>query len=76
MQQPLITTLRVSEASELSTAVRELAGIGPVSRLLTDQPQNVLDLVFPAMETALQAYFQPGALNMTAAAWMVTAVKP
>lgn len=73
--QPFVTTLRISEAANLADAVRELARIGPVSRLLMDQPEAVLDAVFPAMETALQPYYKEGALDLQAAVWLVTAVK-
>jgi SAM-dependent methyltransferase len=73
--QPLNTTLQFSEAPTLAGAVRELAAIGPVSRLLQDQPQVVLEKVFQSMETALQPHFQQGALNMQAAIWLVTATR-
>jgi hypothetical protein len=73
---PFTTTLRISEASSLAEAVQELARIGPVSRLLQDQPQAVLDKVFPAMETALQAHFRAGRLDLQAAVWLVTATAP
>ena len=73
---PFSTTLRISEAAGLPEAVRELARIGPVSRLLADQPQSVLDTVFPAMETALQPYFREGALDLQASVWLVTATSP
>ena len=73
---PFNTTLRISEASALPQAVLDLARIGPVSRLLADQPQAVLDTVFPAIEEALQPYFQQGALDLQAAVWLVTAVNP
>ncbi len=73
---PFSTTLRISEASGLPEAVRELARIGPVSRLLSEQPQSVLDKVFPSIETALQPYFTKGALDLQAAVWLVTATSP
>lgn len=73
---PFSTTLRISEATGLPEAVRELARIGPVSRLLADQPQSVLDTVFPAMEAALQPYFREGALDLQASVWLVTATSP
>jgi SAM-dependent methyltransferase len=73
---PFSTTLRISEAQGLPEAVRELARIGPVSRLLTEQPQAVLDTVFPAIEEALKPYFREGALDLQAAVWLVTAVRP
>ena len=67
------TTLRISEAPSLAGAVRELARIGPVSRLLADQPQATLDKVFPAIEAALEPYYRGGALDLQAAVWLVTA---
>ena len=73
---PFSTTLRISEAAGLPEAVRELARIGPVSRLLADQPQSVLDEVFPSMEAALQPYFREGALDLQASVWLVTATSP
>ena len=73
---PFSTTLRISEAAGLPEAVRELARIGPVSRLLADQPQATLDKVFPAMESALDPYFKDGALDLPASVWLVTATSP
>jgi len=73
---PFATTLRISEAPGLPEAVRELARIGPVSRLLADQPQSVLDKVFPAMEAALEPYFKEEALDLQASVWLVTATSP
>jgi SAM-dependent methyltransferase len=72
--QPLNLQLRMSEASELGQAVRDLARIGPVSRLLTGQSPEVLEKVFPAMETALEPCYQDGALTLPASIWLVTAV--
>jgi len=67
------TTLRISEAATLTQAVQDLARIGPMGRLLQDQSQAALDKVYPAMETALQPFFKPGALEMDSAIWLVTA---
>ena len=72
--QPFSTTLRLSESDSLPEAVLELSRIGPVSRLLADQPKATLDKVLPAMEAALRPYFKPGALDMQAAFWLVTAL--
>lgn len=66
-------TLRISEAPSLQEAVMELARIGPVARLLADQPREVLDRVIPAMSDALQPYYRDGALELSAAIWFVTA---
>jgi SAM-dependent methyltransferase len=73
---PFSTTLRISQAQGLPEAVRELTRIGPVSRLLTDQPQAVLDTIYPTIEAALEPYFKQGALDLQAAVWLVTAVNP
>ena len=71
--QPLLTTLRLGESATLHEAVRELARIGPVSRLLTGQPDSVLEQVFPSMEEALAPFHKDGALNLAAQVWLVTA---
>ncbi len=71
---PLVTTLQMGESAGLEESVRELARIGPVSRLLTDQPDAVMDVVFPAIEEALQPYFKDNALHLEARVWLVTAV--
>lgn len=68
------TTLRIGEAPSLEEAVRNLARIGPASRLLADQPQEMLDRVLPAMAAALAPYFREGALELAGAVWLVTAV--
>ena len=74
--EPFTPTLRISEAPSLEQAVQELARIGPVARLLENQPQAVLDKVFPAMTEALAPYYLDGALQMSAAIWLVTADNP
>ena len=70
---PHCMTMRFSEAPTLQESVRELAKIGPIGRLLTDQDEAVLEKVFAAMEEVLQPYYRDGALNLPAAIWMVTA---
>lgn len=66
-------TLRLSEAPTLAEATRNLAKIGPVSRLLADQEPAVLEKVLAAMETALEPHYQAGALELPGAVWFVTA---
>lgn len=73
--QPHSTTLKIGGTDSLSEAVQELARIGPVSRLLMDQPQAVLDKIFPAMEAALESYYSHNCLNLQAAIWLVTATR-
>jgi SAM-dependent methyltransferase len=67
-------TLHISEAPTLGESVRELARIGPVARLLTDQEPGVMDSVFAAMEQVLEPYYEAGELKLPAAVWFVTAV--
>jgi SAM-dependent methyltransferase len=74
--QAFTPTLRISEAPTLDQAALELARIGPVSRLLENQPQAVLDTVLPAISEALAPYYRNGALEMAAAVWLVTADNP
>jgi SAM-dependent methyltransferase len=69
-------TLRIGEAPDLGQAVRELARIGPVARLLTGQPEATLARVLPAMEKALEPYYKDGALHLPAAIWLATARNP
>ena len=71
--QPFNTTLRISEAGTLPEAVRELTRIGPMGRLLQDQPQATLSKVFAALETVLLPYFKEGGLELDSAIWLVTA---
>lgn len=61
-------------AAGLSASVRELAGIGPVSRLLADADDAVQEKVFSAMEEVLAPYYNEGALVLPGAVWFVTAM--
>ena len=74
--QPLLTRLRFSSAPTLGEAVRDLARIGPLSRLLAQHPDAPTERVFAAVETALQSWFQEGALELPVAIWLVTATRP
>ena len=69
------STLRFSESATLGESVRGLAEIGPIARLLADQPQDVREQVFLSMEEVLAPYFTEGALVMPVAIWFVTARK-
>ena len=71
--EPYSTVLRFGRTSTLSQSVRELAMIGPVSRLLVDQEQSVLEHVFEALEEVLTPHYEEGALSLTGAVWFVTA---
>ncbi|MDH3994445.1 MAG: class I SAM-dependent methyltransferase, partial [Gammaproteobacteria bacterium] len=67
------TTLNVSEAPSLGESVRDLATIGPVARLLTDQPTAILEQVFEAMEQVLEPHYNGRTLALPGAVWFVTA---
>lgn len=70
---PFATTLTLSDAATLGQAVRDLARIGPVARLLADQPQPVLEQVFAAMEAVLEPHYDGSTLQLPGAVWFVTA---
>lgn len=65
--------IRFGEAPTLQQSVRELAMIGPVSRLLTGQDSELMEKVFGAMEEVLTPYYRDGALLLRGAIWFVTA---
>lgn len=66
-------TMRWSEGDSLEENVERLLQIGPVSRLLMDQPQDVKERVSASVVEALAPHYQDGALNLTGATWFVTA---
>lgn len=65
--------MRFGEAPTLQQSVRELAMIGPVSRLLADQNPAVRERIFASMEEVLTPYYQDGLLSLPGAIWFVTA---
>jgi SAM-dependent methyltransferase len=67
------STLRFSEADTFEQSVRDLATVGPVARLLADQPDEILESVFLSMEQVLQPFYSDGALCMSSSFWFVTA---
>ncbi len=70
------STLRFGEATSLAESVRGLAQIGPISRLLAEQPQELRERVMATMQDALAPYFTDGALLLPVAIWFVTARSP
>lgn len=72
--EPYSTALHFGKTSTLQQSVRELAMIGPVSRLLAGQEQDVLESVFGAMEDVLAPHYRDGVLSLTGAVWFVTAM--
>lgn len=71
--EPFRANIRFGEAPTLQQSVRQLAMIGPVSRLIVDQEPAVLERVFAAMEEALAPHYRDGALDLPGAVWFVTA---
>ena len=65
--------IRFGEAPTLQQSVKELAMIGPVSRLIAGQEPAVLQRVFASMEEVMAPYYRDGALNLPGAIWFVTA---
>jgi len=71
--EPFTRDIRFGEASTLQESVRQLAMIGPVSRLLEGQEEAVMERVFLSMEEALAPHYRDGALHLPGAIWFVTA---
>jgi hypothetical protein len=71
--QPFVTNLQFGDAPSLQHSVRELAMIGPVSRLLAGQPPEILARVLASIEEAVAPRYQRGALTLPGAIWLVTA---
>ena len=71
--EPFTYDMRFGNGSTLGQTVRELAMIGPVSRLLMGQEPETMEKVFASMEEVMQPYYRDGALLMPGAIWFVTA---
>ena len=71
--EPFTREIRFGEAPSLQQSVRELAMIGPTSRLLIGQDNEVMEKVFAAMEEVLTPYYSDGALLLNGKVWFVTA---
>ncbi|MEP4484093.1 MAG: methyltransferase domain-containing protein [Halioglobus sp.] len=71
--EPYSTSLHFGKTATLAQSVRELAMIGPVSRLLVGQEADVLEKVFDSMEEVLSPHYRDGTLSLTGAVWFVTA---
>ncbi|MFK7977334.1 MAG: class I SAM-dependent methyltransferase [Halioglobus sp.] len=70
---PHIIDVRFGQDLNLADSVRELAGIGPVSRLLVGVEDAVQQKVFSAMEEVLAPYYKDGGLVLPGAVWFVSA---
>ncbi len=65
--------LAFSQTGSLEESVRELAAIGPLSRLLAGHPQATLERVYQSMVEVLTPHYTEGALHLGASIWFVTA---
>ncbi len=69
--QPI--TLHWGEGETLADQVRELVQIGPVGRLLTDQPAEVREQVRESIAEVMTPYYDGEALVLEGATWFVSA---
>jgi len=65
--------LHFGQGPDLGSCVRELASIGPVSRLLAGADDALLENVYGAMEEVLAPYYDGKELMLPGATWFVTA---
>ncbi len=68
-----IQQIRIGEAPTLPESIREMAGAGPVQRLLVGQDDSVKEKVYKALESTMAPYYQNGAITLPSAIWFVTA---
>lgn len=68
-------TMVFGDDGTLEGAISQLARIGPLSRLLAEQPDEVERQVSAGLATDLQPYFSDGALRLPGSVWFVTARK-
>ncbi len=64
--------LAFGSGGELRTAVAELMALGPVSRLLADQPPEILERVVDDAVPLLEPHYRDGKLMLSGAVWFVT----
>ena len=68
-----IQQIRIGEAPTLQESIREMAGVGPVQRLLAGQDEPLKEKVYKALESTMAPYYQDGAITLPGAIWFVTA---
>ncbi len=61
------------ESESLLHSAREITLLGPVARLLQDQPEETLERVIESVAEALEPFYQRGEVSLPGAAWFVTA---
>jgi hypothetical protein len=65
--------LSFGRGGSLRETVAELLAIGPVSRLLVDQPQEVIDRIVDDAAQTMAPHYREGKLILAGAVWFVTA---
>lgn len=70
------THVNFAEAATLAESVREMATLGPLSKLMAGQEPDVMERVLASMEESLAPYYKDGALSMEGAIWFVTGTSP
>jgi SAM-dependent methyltransferase len=73
---PVDLSLDVAVGRGLDAAVESVVEIGPVSRALDNQPQDVRAAAAGAIRTALEPYLKGGEVRLGGAIWIVTAQNP
>ncbi|MEE4193545.1 MAG: methyltransferase domain-containing protein [Halieaceae bacterium] len=71
--RPQPITLHWGEGETLADQVRELVQIGPVGRLLADQPKDVRETVRESIAEVLAPYYDGDTLVLEGATWFVSA---
>tara|TARA_R110002110_G_scaffold362241_1_gene571952 strand:+ start:4867 stop:5718 length:852 start_codon:yes stop_codon:yes gene_type:complete len=71
--EPRTLTLQFGDAPTLPEAVRKLAQIGPLGRLLIGHDEATLAPVWASIEAAMAPFYRDEALWLDAAIWLVTA---
>ncbi len=65
--------INFGESPSVLDSAREITMIGPVSRLLVEQPSKTLEAVYASVAEALGPFYQQGQLSLPGAVWFVSA---
>ncbi len=65
--------INFGESPSVLDSAREITMIGPVSRLMAEQPAETLEAVFTSVAAALEPFYQQGQVSLPGAVWFVSA---
>jgi SAM-dependent methyltransferase len=65
--------INFGESPSVLDSAREITLIGPVSRLVIEQPAKTLEAVYASVAEALEPFYQQGQLSLPGAVWFVSA---